>query len=300
MTLKSFERALTERQAQVFSILGLSAAIGVFDLEGRLLLKDGQLAHVWGDRMPAFAPESEHRWRGANGEILSLADYPETRALRGETVAPGMHLRLTDDAGADSWLRVSAAPYRGQNGEILGAVATLEDVSEEARNSRRAQQDAARLKAAVNLVGLGLYSWDPHTNELQWDDAVKAMWGLPAHAAVERSFWRSAIHPDDIGRVDDAVRRCLDPGSDGVYDVQYRVIGADNVERWIATRGLTTFEAGKAATFYGVLMDIAEQKRAEDALNSVSRHAPENSTHSIGNCTNRSRAAKQPRSLPGG
>jgi hypothetical protein len=34
-----------------------------------------------------------------------------------------------------------------------------------------------------------------------------------------------------------------DPKGDGVYDIEYRVIGkTDGVERWIATRGRTQFE----------------------------------------------------------
>lgn len=98
--------------------------------------------------MPAFSVESEHRWRGADGHggILAPADYPETRALRGETVAPGIDFCHADKMGVDSWLRVSAAPYRGDAADILGAVATLEDVSDDKRISRRIREHATRLK----------------------------------------------------------------------------------------------------------------------------------------------------------
>lgn len=200
------------------------------------------------------------------GGNLLLSDYPEMRALRGETVAPGIDFHVTDGGGTDSLLRVSAAPYRGDDGQILGAVVRLEDISEDVRVAGGAREDAARLQAAVNLVGLGLYSWNPRTNELQCDDAVRAMWGLPSGATVEHSFWRSAIHTDDLSRVDDALQHCLDPSSDGVYNVEYRVVGADGVERWVATGGLTTFEADEAVEFYGVVMDITQRRHAEDAL----------------------------------
>ena len=38
----------------------------------------------------------------------------------------------------------------------------------------------ARLQAAIALVGLSPYTWDPVTGALDWDARLKAMWGLPA------------------------------------------------------------------------------------------------------------------------
>ena len=95
-----------------------------------------------------------------------------------------------------------------------------------------------RLQAAVDLVGLGLYAWDPQTNALEGDARTRAIWGLPPDAPVDYETWRRHIHPDDLARVDAAVAKCIDPGGDGVYEIEYRVIGWDGVERWVATRGL--------------------------------------------------------------
>ena len=121
-----------------------------------------------------------------------------------------------------------------------------------------------RLKAAVELLGLGCYAWDPRDNTLVWDSRVKAMWGLPPDAFVDYHLWRDAIHPDDVSRVDEAVRKCMDLEQDGIYDVDYRVIGiTDGVERWVATRGITTFENGAPGAFFGVALDVTARKRTE-------------------------------------
>ncbi len=264
------ERALRESQAHLSAILNqVPGAIGLFDVEGRLLLRGGPLGGLWGDLMPLWHPQSAHRWRGfdAGGEVLALRDYPWARALRGETVTPGSDFVRTDADGQERWIRVSAAPYRNDGGDIAGAVATLQDVDDEKRASDRLRESEARLKAAVDLVGLGLYSWNPNTSELRWDDAVRSMWGLPSGAMVDYPMWRAAIHPDDVGFVDEAVRRSIDPTTEGVYDVEYRVIGlGDGIERWVATRGLTSFAGGKAVWFCGVAIDITERKRTERML----------------------------------
>jgi PAS domain S-box-containing protein len=128
------------------------------------------------------------------------------------------------------------------------------------------RESEARLQAAVELVNLGRYAWNPQTNELQWDDTLRAMWGLPPDAAVDYEIWRAGVHPDDLGRVLAAIEHCVDPRSDGLYDIEYRVIGRDGVERWIATRGQTNFRDEEPISFEGVALDISAQKQEEQIL----------------------------------
>jgi PAS domain S-box-containing protein len=134
---------------------------------------------------------------------------------------------------------------------------------------RALRESEARLQAAVDLLKLGRYAWHPQTNELRWDDTMRAMCGLPAGAPVDYDVWRSCVHPDDLARVEAAVQRCADPQGDGVYDIEHRVIEkADGLERWIATRGQTNFENRMPASFhgYGVALDITDRKRIEERL----------------------------------
>jgi PAS domain S-box-containing protein len=128
------------------------------------------------------------------------------------------------------------------------------------------RESEARLQAAVELVNLGCYAWNPQTNELQWDDSLRAMWGLPSDAAVDYEIWRAGVHPDDLERVLTAIDHCMDPRSDGLYDIEYRVIGRDRVERWIATRGRTNFKDEKPISFEGVALDISARKQVEHIL----------------------------------
>jgi PAS domain S-box-containing protein len=128
------------------------------------------------------------------------------------------------------------------------------------------RESEGRLQAAVELVNLGRYAWNPQTNELQWDNTLRAIWGLPPGAPIDYETWRAGVHPDDLERVLSAVQQCMDPRSEGVYDIEYRVIGRDGVERWVATRGRSTFKDEKPVSFVGVALDVSAQKQVEQIL----------------------------------
>jgi PAS domain S-box-containing protein len=169
--------------------------------------------------------------------------------------------------GAYRWYVARIEPQRDEAGRITGWFGTSTDVHDRKLAEAALRESEGRLQAAVDLVGLGLYAWDPQTNALQWDETVKAIWGLPPEAEVDYDLWRACVHPDDVARVEAAIRQCADPNGDGLYDVEYRVIGRDDgVERWIATRGRTNFESGRPVSFYGVAIDVTGRKRIEYRL----------------------------------
>jgi PAS domain S-box-containing protein len=264
------ELALQESEARLSAILNqIPGAVGIFDRDGKFVLRGGLLSDLWDEVLPSHDPGSSWRWQGfdADGRRLSPSQYPGARALRGETTAPGLDFLHTADDRRETWFRVSAGPFRNENGEITGGISLFDNVDERKRAAQRLRESEARLKAAINLVKLGLYAWNPKTDELEWDDMLRAMWGLPADASVDYATWLSGVHPEDIARVEAALRRCADPRGDGVYDIEYRVIRkSDGVERWIATRGQTRFENQEPVSFHGVALDITDRKLIEKAL----------------------------------
>jgi PAS domain S-box-containing protein len=188
------------------------------------------------------------------------------RAIQTKSVFELEHRVIRTD-GTLGWTHSRAVPLLDGEGKIAEWIGTAVDVSERKRGEATLRESEARLQAAIDLVKLGCYSWNPQSNELRWDDTLKAMWGLPAGATVDYDVWRFCVHPDDLARVDAAVKSCTDPSGDEVYDIEYRVIGkTDGAERWIATRGQTHFENGVAASFYGVALDVTDRKNIEMAL----------------------------------
>jgi PAS domain S-box-containing protein len=130
-----------------------------------------------------------------------------------------------------------------------------------------------RLKQAVAMADLAVYEWMPATGELRWDARHKAMFGLAADAAVDIHMRDAAIHPEDRARMDVAKARCLDPQGDGLFDVEYRVLGYDGVLRWVAARGQTFFADGKPVHYLGVARETTGEHRAADELRRAAARA---------------------------
>ena len=271
---KERERLLREHQEWLATILEqLPGGLGLFDEDGVAVLRGGPLAGLWGDVLPSEDPTSRARWRSfdASGTPLPFDEYPGARALRGETVSPGVDFLHTDPDRGEHWYRVSSAPFRDQLGAIAGATVFIQDVDEEKRADERLRQSEDRVNAAVELAGLGLYSVeiDGGADQLTCDNRVRSLWGLPPDCEITYDMWESAIHADDLERVRAAVARAYDPSGDGVYEVEYRVVGADGVERWVATRAQARFEHGQPVSLLGVVRDITDRKMIEHGLELV-------------------------------
>ena len=77
--------------------------------------------------------------------------------------------------------------------------------------------------------------------------------------------WQAAIHPDDLDRHDRKWRASIESGEPHESEVRFR--RADGQYRWHLDRGLPLRdEDGKIIKWYGVVTDIEDRKRVEEAL----------------------------------
>jgi PAS domain S-box-containing protein len=267
------ERLLQELAAErgrfVTLIENLPFSAGMFDTSGRVVAGNPAL-HALLPRglVPSRDPESKSEWTGYDGAgaVLAVSEYPVSRALKGEVAQNVAFVHRPPD-GSERWMNVSCIPIRDAGGRTSLVVLVVQDVDEQKRAEQALRESEARLSAASDLVGLSPYTWDPMTDALQWDDRLKEMWGLPPHAHVDMNIFRAGIHPHDRERVEAAIARSVDPAGDGVYHLEYRVIGiGDGVERWVSTYGQTFFRGDRAVWFVGAALDITERQRSEERL----------------------------------
>ncbi|MBB4615983.1 PAS domain-containing protein [Sphingomonas abaci] len=169
--------------------------------------------------------------------------------------------------GHAAYFSYAWGPVLGPDGSVELVVGVSHDTSERRAFEEALRTSEARLRAATELVGVGIYAWDPRTGALDWDDRLRAMWGLPSGTPIDEELFEQGIHPDDRGRVRAAIAACVDPAGDGSYALEYRVVGRDDgIVRHIATSGRATFENGCPIGFIGAAIDMTAQRHAEAAI----------------------------------
>lgn len=150
---KAVEQALraTERRlATVFE--GLPVGVALVDRHGRVERCNAEFRRfVQGGVIPSHDPRQATRWRArdADGGQVPPEDHPGARALRGETVVPGLEMVHTGEDGIDRWARVAAMPLADAEGHVNTAFVVITDIEAQKRLEQVLRADAAGLQEQV-------------------------------------------------------------------------------------------------------------------------------------------------------
>jgi PAS domain S-box-containing protein len=260
-------------------------AVLALDAAGRVLYWNDAARRLFGhDAVEAFGRE-----------VLDLLVPGEARAavralLEREGTA---EIPLVHREGQPVAAEVSV--YRDRTGRGVHTVWVARDIGERKRadaalrqakeelEARVAERTAAlrrsvqRLELAQVAAGLGIHDYDVRHGTIRWDDRVRALWGVGPDEEIPYAVFLAGLHPHDRAATEAAVDRALDPGGDGRYTAEYRVISrADGTERWIAATGQAFFEGGRAVRLVGTVQDITERKRVEEERRSVALFPEQN------------------------
>ena len=128
------------------------------------------------------------------------------------------------------------------------------------------RESEERLALAADSAEAGLWALDRGTGTFWVSDRCRTIMGFDPDTVVTMERLRDWVHPDDwhivTGAIEEGVRTNLS------VSVEFRIIvPGENRVRWILSRGRTALSApGEGVHGTGVLTDITERKRAEEAL----------------------------------
>ena len=133
-----------------------------------------------------------------------------------------------------------------------------------------AESDRLAWRLAVDAAGVGAFVWDLVTGDLRWDERLHELFGLD-----EESFggtieaFNRCVHPDDVGRVSDALQRAI--ATCGDYDSEYRVVLPDGTVRWIEARGhaFADHPDGPPVRLVGAAYDTTQVREGEARMGRV-------------------------------
>ncbi|HDQ03921.1 MAG TPA: PAS domain S-box protein [Deltaproteobacteria bacterium] len=185
------------------------------------------------------------------------------------------------------WLRFTAAVIRNNKGKIIGAIETLEDITQakkaqeallkaheqlEEKVKKRTRELAGANKAlkestdhlSLILESLPIISYTCSANASSKftfvSNSVKEITGYTPQQFIENhNFWHQRLHPEDRERIIDALKWAK-PKSDLIFE--YRFLASDGSYRWFSDhRRLIRPNKRSKSYVVGAWQDITEEKQ---------------------------------------
>jgi PAS domain S-box-containing protein len=289
----AYERARAE-QARRCAVAALQASnaklqAALDNLHDPLLIADAQGHHIHlneacvafhrasskDECVRAFADCQSHFAMLQEGRAVPHAQWPVSRALRGERGSEVEFQVQRLDSG-ERWIgSYSFAPIPGPDGAIAGAVVSARDLSEQRAREAELNKAHDRLRLALNAAGAGYWDWVIETDSLTWSPEIYQLLGLDPQTTVAGvAAWESAVHPEDRELVRQQLGQVMRERTPLL--VEYRVLLPGDRVRWIlATGSATADDSGRLRSMTGLCADVTLRKQNDQELRNHRDHLEE-------------------------
>ncbi|QEL18675.1 hybrid sensor histidine kinase/response regulator [Limnoglobus roseus] len=182
--------------------------------------------------------------------------------------------RLNRTDGDPVWVTAHGRGVYGPAGKLLRVHGVVQDVTDRRRFEDELRDIRSRMEAALAAGAIGTWAWDVPNDRFYGDASLARLFSVPpaAVAGGPLSGLMDSIHPDDRAWVGERVTRVVESRSR--YEADYRVTDGAGGWRWVHARGqVERDETGRPVRFPGVVIDVTDRKRAEEALDQLTAEA---------------------------
>ncbi|HEX3695789.1 MAG TPA: PAS domain S-box protein [Polyangia bacterium] len=198
-----------------------------------------------------------------NQELTSIR-----RALAGEEVAARDQPFLAAGAARSGYCERRYAPWRSDQGDTIGVIAIVRDVTEQRQIQQHVQESESRFKIMADVAPVLL--WMSDTSALC--TFFNQTWLTFTGRTLEQEWgvgWAEGVYFEDFQDCVDTYMTAFRHRQ--LFEMEYRLRRADGEYRWILDRGTPRYDtSGRFAGYIGSCIDITERKNLEiELLSSV-------------------------------
>jgi len=181
--------------------------------------------------------------------------YKKSSLIEGAYEAEDFFSELGEDG---KWLHFTAAPIKGEAGEVVAAIETLEDIT----GRKQAEQFSE-----VLLHSVGVAVFIIQDGKIQYVNPMFLEQSGYTNEEIIGTYSFDLVHPEDRELVRKKAIEHLKERSALLYE--YRFLRKDGETMWVLERVVPTQYRGKLAVI-GYFVDITERKQAEERLKLLS------------------------------
>ena len=172
--------------------------------------------------------------------------------------------------GSLLWGRLSVSLVNHRPSPLV--VAMVEDITEKRRaeDDRKLAEDTlreseARFHLAAQAGKMYAYDWDLTTDRIVRSGDISGVLGSAGQASLTREELLGRVHPDDQGIFSASVSERTPESPD--VQISYRLLRPDGRVEWVEKTAHAFFDyRGRMVRMIGMVADITERKRAENAI----------------------------------
>lgn len=174
------------------------------------------------------------------------------------------------------WMNLDYSPVLGEDGRPAGVLAIVVETTQQVLAERALAQTEERLRQALNAAGMvGTFAWDVQSDTFYSDARFAEMYSVDpskGEKGTPLAEYLAGIHPEDVERIAKAVNHTVTTREK--YAQEYRLVKKDENVRWVEARGECLYrEDGQPDRFVGVVVDVTNQKNAQERQRLLAREA---------------------------
>ena len=201
-----------------------------------------------------------------DGSHYPLEECPIDRAFPARAQMQGEELFVARD-GSFYPVAFTASPVLDPSGIPKGTVIEARNIAEQRGRDAEHRETAERYRLAARATRDAIWDWNLQSNQVQWNEAVRNLFGYAAdEVGPDGEWWIAHIHPEDQQRVADGIHAVIH-GDGSTWSDEYRFLKVDGSHVYVFDRGyVIRDEAGTATRMIGAMLDMTERRRAEALL----------------------------------
>ena len=169
------------------------------------------------------------------------------------------------------WVRLNIAHIQDGQGNIVGSVSVVEDITKNVRAREALAQSEQRFRSFFEVASLGIAQTDPREERyLQCNEAYARITGYSQSELIGMSF-QKLTHPDDRQRDLENYQKSVSSGANA-FQIEKRFVKKDGSTIWVSVNGANIRDThGEVISSIAIVEDITQRKMDEEELLKLQR-----------------------------